>query len=386
MRKVILLNPWCTTVRNPRTLRMEVLRTSLEGISTVQVLCCRTGTAKGNGSGVKSELSQISKLKKRIWAHSKDILKKIAFPDPYVLDSLGLLFKLRTCKDSGKVCVISFSPAFSTHLAAWIFRRFHPNSYWIADVGDLYFGNPVSGLFPVFHPLQRRLQKFLLNGADHLVFNSKAIRNKFIIESNLDQEICSLIYNGSSVDFSGLAADKHSEINFFYAGSTYAGLRDGVWEMNILSDLIGILQSKGHPSKMTLAGNQCDQLVRNYSGNEQIQIMSPLDKDELIQLYRRTDFLVNFSNGSYPGLPSKLSEYRASGLPIVCFATTQEEAAVSYLVDYAPCFIFLAGSSAVDELAEFILNHRGRGIQANNTENQRIRSQWIELVSGIEKV
>jgi glycosyltransferase involved in cell wall biosynthesis len=380
MKKVILLNPWCPLVRNPRTLRMERVRKSLENDFEVSILCCQLKPISSLDERLQIHSSVSSGSVRKLWQVFKFCVNRLAFPDAYLFHSLRLLVQLWKYGRDENICVISFSPPFSTHLAAWIFGRFHSESYWIADTGDLYYKNPTSVLFPILRPMQRILQKELLCKADRVIFNSKSIQGRIVQESNLDQEKCALIYNGSSIDFSGLETIKEKTIRFLYAGSTYAKVREGLVETEILSETIAILKERGYDARMTLAGCQSERLIQKYSEDKKLEMISHCGTDELISLYRRADFLVSFSNGAYPGLPSKLSEYRASGLPIICFAAGSEEPSLDYLSDYEPCFPFILGKTAGQDLVDFILAHLESGLRANQTENQMIRQQWLDLL------
>lgn len=385
MKKVVLLNPWCPAVRNPRTLRMEMVRKALEHDFEVSILCCTSKAVRtlDEGEPVRSSLFNWPLV--RLWKVFQYCVNTVAFPDAYFFHSLRLLVKLWNVAKHENVCVISFSPPFSTHLAACVFRKYHPASFWIADVGDLYHKNPTSVLLPVFRPMQRIFQKYLLCRADWLIFNSKGIQERMIQENRLDKKKCKLIYNGSSVDFSSLDSIKETSIRFLYAGSTYARLREGLWEMEILSEILIILQDRGYEAKIRLAGRQCEKLIDQWAQEKKVQMIHHSDRDKLISLYRHADFLICFSNGDYPGLPSKLCEYRASGLPIICFAEGPLEAALDYLSDYEPWFPFISGKTKLEDLLEFILVHRSKRIKANHEEDQRIGQQWRELLFNSSK-
>lgn len=64
---------------------------------------------------------------------------------------------------------------------------------------------------------------------------------------------------------------------------------------------------------------------------------------------------MNLANLNYPGVPSKLSEYRATGLPILCFEYDNNIAIKTYLENYTKIYHIQITEPRVEYLLDFIL-------------------------------
>jgi glycosyltransferase involved in cell wall biosynthesis len=225
--------------------------------------------------------------------------------------------------------IITVSNPFSSHLIGLILKKFgkHP---WKMDIGDIYYGNQHHSW------LSKWFERIILNSADHIVVNAESLRNHFLTLYRLLQEKITVIPNGVHIDLSKINKTKSDTIRLSYIGNTYQDIREGIPELELLRKMVTLDNSNKY--QIQLYGTQYFK-VSEWSERHPgfISISHCKNEEELIQAYSNTDILVNFAHRNNPGLPSKLEEYVASGLPIINFYYTEQD----------PSYVFLNTNTSI---------------------------------------
>ncbi len=299
-------------------------------------------------------------------------LHKLIWPDDKILHPflylMNYLFKYRQKND----LIITVSNPFSSHLIGLVLKKIFKQR-WTADIGDIYFGNQH------FSFLSKFLERIILKSADHIVVNSNSLQEHFISHYNLSRDIFSVIPNGIHLNASKIKHIPSPIIRISFIGNTYPETREAITELNILIEL----------AKMDLERKICIQLYGNQFYKVQlfakkypelVQIRFCKNELELMDAYSNTDILINFANKNNPGLPSKLEEYLATGLPILNFIYSKTD----------PSFIFLNNHKAyvhhvnlnspdLKLLNYFIQQNNGKQQINPASQDEQIKNSWQTL-------
>lgn len=275
---------------------------------------------------------------------------KLYWPDLYLFDSiiylLHYLFRFRQKEDQ----IVTVSHPFSTHFAGLIVKKFY-GQHWTADIGDIFYHNKHHSFFSRFY------EKAVLLSADVIVVNAISLRDYFVAKYSLDAGKFEIRPNGLHIDVTKIQKTPSSHLRLSYIGNTYEDIRDALEEMKILVELV--INYPDLKIRIQLFGTQHYNLLKFaalYPGL--IHICNCKNEDELISAYSNTDILINFANKNYPGVPSKLEEYAASGLPVINFIHLVSDASVQAF-DWKDLSVlhFQLKSGKVNTLFDYIKSH-----------------------------
>lgn len=207
-----------------------------------------------------------------------------------------------------------FTAALASLIARWKGARLY------LDIRDIFVDTMVS-LLPkysamVLVPIFGMVERFTVSRASRInlvsggfldYFQFRYPRQSFVVIPNgIDDEFL-------SADFA--MPDKNERIVVLYAGN----LGSGQGLDRIVPGIARALASS-HDFVIVGDGGQKSVLEDSIAGLENVRLMAPVCRTELVDLYRRCDVLFLHLN-SYPAflkvLPSKLFEYAATGKPIL---------------------------------------------------------------------
>jgi len=378
--KIVLISPLSSSERNPRSIRINNIFNCLKNEYDVIIL---------NGSKLNSKetVSKIPKFLLSIKAFRTTLafFGLFVFPDRYVFQNLVLMLKIWNIYRNQACTFISFSPPFSTHWLFHFIKKQMPQAIWIADIGDPFHQNPSNRFYNFLETTAFHLENKILHSADKIVVNSLSIQELFIQKYQIQPDKMSIIYNGPSINFSNITSNQSDEIVFLYAGNSYTPIRDGIQETQIILNIIHQLKELNYDAKFILLGHQHEALKRKFKANKEIIFINHSTETELIHWYQKASFLVNLANLNYPGVPSKLSEYRATGLPILSFEYENNPAIKLYMDNYSKICHIQITEPEMKEIFDFIQKNKTAVIEPNMDELENNKEKWISLINAIKK-
>ena len=372
--RYIIFNPYGSPDRNPRVRRIEFLVNVLEENKLPYLVINRHGSFTTLPNKTSSSVVPIT-IRKNNWF--TNLIKKIVFPDYWVFWTIRKViyynFFLRQSDD----ILITVSNPFSAHLLG----LFVKSKRWIIDIGDLYTSNPHNQILQGFWKnLAIGYEKTILCKADTIILNSKNILDYYEKQYSLPKEKFHLIYNANflSFDFPPKTNSSHTVLAYF--GSTFNSLRTAKEELIILQELI----KRNKTYTIYFIGNFHAEFIDFIESNEFLAKQSQFGIAEtdlqLQSYYREVDILLNFSNGTYLGLQSKLVEYVQSGIAILNFYTTTEEASLDFLLDIEATMNCNVNHYSIESIELFIDENKSKSTMRVDHRNTQIAKQWQELL------
>ncbi|HEX5626293.1 MAG TPA: glycosyltransferase [Saprospiraceae bacterium] len=324
------------------------------------------------------QIKPISTLRKQLkqnWFLSR--LHTCILPDDKVVYQIWyLIHYLIKCHRKSDL-IITVSNPFSSHLIGLTLKYIRGHS-WIADIGDVYTHSPKN------HGISKLKQTFedlVLREADHVIVNAQSLKEFYHEHRGMAEDKISVIPNGISVAPSMIAHQPSDTLRLSYIGNTYGGIREGLREMEVLLTTI----RKQIPTKcrIHLFGSQFHELENLALQNIDCVTLDTCRNDfELADAYSKTDILLNFANSDYPGLPSKLEEYVATGLPIINFYYSKDEASISFL-NSTKCRVFHVNLKHPElaSLHDFFKTIQAGAQTSSTNDSIPLKEHWHEVLS-----
>lgn len=278
-------------------------------------------------------------------------IHRLIWPDDKILFNIWSLIYYLLFLRKQDDHIYTVSHPFSSHIIGCFLKRFYKH-VWTTDIGDLYY-------FPhqKAHPYKKWNQYFeqkILSSCDHILVNANTLRDYFADLYKLDPNKFRVVPNGNRLDFSKLKRADSNTLQMTFIGNTYEDIRDGLAEIEIFKRL-----RNEYPEfhfNLQLLGKMHSPLLEKISDfNSWIQTRVCNSDEELLEAYSKADVLLNFANKNYPGIPSKLEEYVASGIPIIHFCWQHNDPASIYLMQHKHPFLeFVIDQTAVQELKKYV--------------------------------
>lgn len=204
--------------------------------------------------------------------------------------------------------LITIAMPHSLHWGAGISKIFFPNSFpktWIADCGDPFMGNPIKT--PPFY--FQFLENLFLKNANWI---SVPIRNAIKAYNKKYDHKFVVIPQGFLIPKFDFNKEKRNKTKIFiYAGTFYTDHRNPKPFLDFLVSYTGDFQFVIYTKTPDFVTPYLNKL------GEKLEIRDYIDRVDLIDIMRKSDFLINFSNRSDVQLPSKLIDYFISQKPIL---------------------------------------------------------------------
>lgn len=206
--------------------------------------------------------------------------------------------------------MISFAVPYPVHWGvAWARTSEHQiASLWIADCGDPYMGDVVDTFRKPFY--FKFFEKGFCKKADFISVPIEGAINGYYMEFRHKIRVIPQGFDFEIIN--GEADQSKNEIpEFAYSGSFIPGVRDP-------DQLLKFLGSIKRPFRFNIYTNQ-PELYEKYKEllKGRLSLNSYVPREQLLQVLRKMDFLINFDNNSSLNSPSKLIDYAIVGRPVL---------------------------------------------------------------------
>ena len=251
-------------------------------------------------------------------------------------------------------CLITTGPPHSTHLVGLKIK----NKYklkWIVDLRDpwteiFYLKNRFR--FPFSKQKNKKLESEVLENSDAIITTVGEKYHKILSAKVSDKEKIFKIYNGFDKSvYEKISINKTNQFNI-----VFTGVLSKNHNYKVFKDAIELLNPKRNRLriKLILAGRIDMDLKNIFSKNIEIDYKGYVNHEEAIRLIKSSHLLINFvyENTEETGMLSgKITEYVASGSPIINFSNSSKES--EYVLKFSKKS-FNANSSSVKKVVKFI--------------------------------
>ena len=251
-------------------------------------------------------------------------------------------------------CLITTGPPHSTHL---IGLKIH-NKYklkWIVDLRDpwteiFYLKNRFR--FHFSKQKNKRLELEVLENSDAIITTVGEKYHKLLSAKVSNKEKIFKIYNGFDKSvYEKISINKTNQFNI-----VFTGVLSKNHNYKVFKDAIALLNPKRNRLriKLILAGRIDMDLKNIFSKNIEIDYKGYVNHEEAIRLIKSSHLLINFmyeNTEETDMLSGKLTEYIASGSPIINFSNSSKES--EYVLKFSKKS-FNANSSSVKKVVKFI--------------------------------
>lgn len=375
--RIVLFNPYAFPDRNPRVNRVDYFK-SICTQNNINFIHFNRHVVINNNYASSDSHADVSNSNSMLCK----FIKRILFPDPWIIWSIIQCIKYRIFYAERDDIILTISHPFSIHIIGLLLRPEH----WILDIGDSFSSNPHNPHNQtIFESLIDKLERTVLRSNNIIIVNSAAIRNYYINKFQLPVQKIHTIYNGNSLHIDN-SRNSDDYITLTYLGSTFENLRTGLSELKILEILAISLPN----IKFQFIGRFHQQFIDLLQQSEVLVSCSSFgqinDVIDLSNFYCKHQFLMNFSNGDYLGLPSKLVEYVQSRLPIINFYQGNTEASINFLENYSARINIQLSDYRIQELSNFITRYHNvwHDFIPTDKTNVSIQNQWLHLLNRIK--
>ncbi|MBK9109290.1 MAG: glycosyltransferase [Saprospiraceae bacterium] len=343
-------------MRNPRAFRIENLIRSRYSDQEYLVITSRFANEKNINEkniyrlGISRNIQSLRRqqLKKYFLLR---FLHRLIWPDDKILYNIWSLIYYILFLRKRDDHIYTVSNPFSSHFIGYFLKRFLKH-VWTIDVGDLFYLPDQSASY--FKKCNLYFERKVTSTCDHLLVNADSMRAYFADKYKLDRNKIQVIPNGNRLDFPKMNRSKSKTLQLTFIGNTYESLRDGLAEIDIFLRLYN-----EHPElnmNIQLLGMMYQPLLQKINACQTWIQTSVCNSDEkLLEAYAKTDILLNFANKNYPGIPSKLEEYIASGIPVIHFCWQANDPGSIFLKQSNHPFLeFVIGQTPVLELKIYL--------------------------------
>ena len=251
-------------------------------------------------------------------------------------------------------CLITTGPPHSTHLVGLKIK----NKYklkWIVDLRDpwteiFYLKNRFR--FPFSKQKNKKLESEVLENSDAIITTVGEKYHKILSAKVSDKEKIFKIYNGFDKSvYEKISINKTNQFNI-----VFTGVLSKNHNYKVFKDAIELLNPKRNRLriKLILAGRIDIDLKNIFSKNIEIDYKGYVNHEEAIRLIKSSHLLINFvyENTEETGMLSgKITEYVASGSPIINFSNSSKES--EYVLKFSKKS-FNANSSSLKKVVKFI--------------------------------
>lgn len=293
--------------------------------------------------------------------HDK-ILRNIYFPDDSFPWYRPAIIAAKKLLEQGDFSVlITSSLPFSPHLVGLHLKKKYPNLKWIADTGDPFAFQPLHPLNNnfLYGKLNIRAEKRVAQNADTIsLTNEGALRfykEKFPFYANKFVSIPPILKRSENVSTNLIA--KSENLKFGYFGSFFRKVR----EPKRLLDFIQILHTT-YPilfknAEWHFYGNIFENFLKEFTNfrdkNIKLKLHGLVTRKRVEEEMQKMNFLINVGNATEHQLPSKSTDYLASGKPIINLTLLRKDTFAEFLESYPLIFNVYNGEIS-NELLEFL--------------------------------
>ena len=251
-------------------------------------------------------------------------------------------------------CLITTGPPHSTHLIGLKIQ----NKYklkWIVDLRDpwteiFYLKNRFRFYFS--KQKNKKLELEVLENSDAIITTVGDKYHRLLSNRVSNKEKIFKIYNGFDKSvYEKISINKTNQFNI-----VFTGVLSKNHNYKVFKDAIELLNPKRNRLRINLilAGRIDMDLKNIFSRNIEIDYKGYINHEEAIRLIKSSHLLINFmyeNTEETDMLSGKLTEYLASGSPIINFTNSGKES--EYLLKFSKKS-FNANSSSVKKVVKFI--------------------------------
>ena len=251
-------------------------------------------------------------------------------------------------------CLITTGPPHSTHLVGLKIK----NKYklkWIVDLRDpwteiFYLKNRFR--FPFSKQKNKKLESEVLENSDAIITTVGEKYHKILSAKVSNKEKIFKIYNGFDKSvYEKISINKTNQFNI-----AFTGVLSKNHNYKVFKDAIELLNPKRNRLRiqLILAGRIDLDLKNIFSKNIEIDYKGYVNHEEAIRLIKSSHLLINFvyeNTEETDMLSGKITEYVASGSPIINFSNSSKES--EYVLKFSKKS-FNANSSSVKKVVKFI--------------------------------
>lgn len=270
-------------------------------------------------------------------------LKRDALEDSTLANSL--LNQAKAINRNSKIdVIISVSFPFYSHVAAYKYKRCHPDVRWVTFTTDPFAyseSNPIVG-YKKSRAILTELR--IYENSDYCIVTEELYPNlidDFKISPSKILKLPFLLTNQPSEDNSG---ESPNEINVLYAGYLYYKIRNPKLMMESFSHIDNM------KFNLYVAG---DRHCRKYFDREfpsNIHINGLVPREKYLEILTWNDVFINLSNTIRLQAPSKLLELISTGKPVINFYHYQDSG--YHIVDMYPLGLNISCELDIADIVE----------------------------------
>jgi glycosyltransferase involved in cell wall biosynthesis len=310
---------------------VHVVTSKVAGLPSMRdesgITVCRTGLVAQKAL-VRGSLVMASSGKKSLRTRFLDFLRplyrKLYWPDAMFHWLPFALWQMWKRRNTSYDVVVSYYPVFASALSAWFYRKVSKDASfaWIADYGDPF--STSESMPPNNYALYRRLniftERFVAREIDVIVLTSAETMAGYLSAGIARADKLEVIPSLVDVDLFyakekvAVGADFSAEIHLVYIGALHRNIR----EPGILYELVAALNDSQAGPRIVLDMYGPNNGVETApEGNSWVRYHGPVVREDAIALMRGAHVLVDIGNDNCSMIPSKITEYVATGKAIL---------------------------------------------------------------------
>lgn len=258
--------------------------------------------------------------RKRLVQRFFERFMKLCFEYPDILMSFKLNKVMQSLGTKYDV-IISIASPYPIHwgVALALRKKSELADTWIADCGDPYMGCNINANIFNKHPFYFKwIEKWMFNKVDFITVPIKEAISAYYVEFHSKIVVIPQGF-AFAEDKESVKFVKNDPIKFCYAGLFYKTLRDPRPFLNYLSTL------KMEFRFIIYTNSNGRDLIKPYKNRlkDKLVINDLISRDDLLEVLKTMDFVVNLKNESTSQSPSKLIDYSLAGRPILSISANE---------------------------------------------------------------
>jgi glycosyltransferase involved in cell wall biosynthesis len=262
------------------------------------------------------------------WALSRPVRRSETLsrtPDEFRFMNRRVFAKVRSLDLRAYAVVVTWSQWHSIHLIGPRVRRLPGSPPWIAHFSDPWVDNPLAPLKGVSGFLNRRLERKVVEGADHLVVTAEETRRLFV--DRYGDEAASKTTIVPHTYLPDLYPERRPQSDDAPLLIRYVGQMYGARSPEPLFRALGVLATEDREMlndvRVELIGRVDPEMLQTDAAlalpDGLVRIVSPVEYLESLGLVRQADLLlvIDAPMASSPFLPSKLVDYLGAARPVL---------------------------------------------------------------------
>lgn len=279
--------------------------------------------------------------------------------------------------------ILSFSNPFSSHCCASILSQRY-GIPWIAYYFDPFFSNAT--LCPKKTAIRKKMEEKLLANATVVMMTYPTNENYLQLGVTFKNRIVRVEMPGIVFDrvLTGGGGNRKT-CKCYYIGNLYKKIRDPYSAVRVFSALedfeIELYFVGGY------YGTKID-FEKLISNN--VKFLGKKNSEEIMELYKDADILLNIGNLIDNQMPSKIFEYISTGKPIINIYKINNCPTLKYLWNYPlalniyECDLVKDTNKCINLIKDFCLNNKGKSVSGEFIKKNYMANSDIMVAKVIE--